>query len=302
MGIDVNGAKFLLYAKSVGVDFGTTGMIGRQGLYVAPAEMQALIHSFGGCASEAVLAEVYDGAAGYSEGLLRHLGARQTHSFDFSDFESATFTHDMNQPIEERFKEQYSVILDGGTLEHVFNFPVAIKSSMEMVKIGGHYMAITPANNFFGHGFYQFSPELYFTIMSPENGFRIQRVIAFEEVAQPVWYAVRSPQEVKGRVTLMNSHPVHLLIIAQRTERVAIFNRTPQQSDYVGRWSNTVGASPESASQPAPRPLAIRVAKALVPARVRRSIRAALSRPVRPLQGFDPRFFQPFDPTKGAAL
>src|SRR5438477_418150 len=81
------------------------------------------------------------------------------------------FPHDMNEPIPDKFKETYTAVLDGGSLEHVFNFPVAIKNCMEMVKVGGHYLAITPANNFFGHGFYQFSPELYFTVLSKENGF-----------------------------------------------------------------------------------------------------------------------------------
>ena len=35
MGINVNGLRFLLYAKSAGVDFTKTAMIGRQGLHLS---------------------------------------------------------------------------------------------------------------------------------------------------------------------------------------------------------------------------------------------------------------------------
>lgn len=70
----------------------------------------------------------------------------------------------MNREIPGDFIEKYSMVLDGGSLEHVFNFPVAVRNCMQMLQVGGHYLAITPANNFMGHGFYQFSPELYFSI------------------------------------------------------------------------------------------------------------------------------------------
>ena len=38
---------------------------------------------------------------------------------------------------------------------------------------GGVLYIATPANNHCGHGFYQFSPELFFSLLSPKNGFEI---------------------------------------------------------------------------------------------------------------------------------
>ena len=84
-------------------------------------------------------------------------------------YESAKHLHDMNEGIPGDFKEKYTAVLDAGSLEHIFNFPVAIKNRMDMVNVSGHYLAITPANNFCGHGFYQFSPELYFSVLTREN-------------------------------------------------------------------------------------------------------------------------------------
>ncbi|GHV03646.1 hypothetical protein AGMMS50229_03290 [Campylobacterota bacterium] len=42
---------------------------------------------------------------------------------------------------------------------------------MELVKTGGHLILGTPIDNYYGHGFYQFSPELFFSLLDRDNGF-----------------------------------------------------------------------------------------------------------------------------------
>ena len=88
---------------------------------------------------------------------------------DFSAYEGAAILHDLNEPVGDELKEKFTFVLDGGTLEHIFNFPVAITGAMEMVAVGGHLAIVTGGNNFFGHGFYQFSPELFFRAFNLEN-------------------------------------------------------------------------------------------------------------------------------------
>ena len=62
---------------------------------------------------------------------------------------------------------QFDVVYDGGTLEHVFNFPVALRNAMELLRPGGRLFTIhTCANNLCGHGFYQFSRELFYRTLS----------------------------------------------------------------------------------------------------------------------------------------
>ena len=298
MGIDATGVRFLGFAKSCGVDFVRTAMIGRQGLYIAADEMRRVLTSLGMVPGGRVVESMTD-RGGFSEGLLEYLGAQTVHSFDFSDFEGATYTHDMNLPIAESFKEKYSVVLDGGSLEHVFNFPVAIRNCMEMVAVGGHYLAITPANNFFGHGFYQFSPELYFSVLSSDNGFEIVDIIALEETNKSAWYSIRSPRETRSRVELRNSEPVHLLVIAKRVARKPIFEKLPQQSDYTVRWEGEGEVADSASAQmavPSQRPVAIRIAKILLPASLRLFIRWLFTWPEKPVFGFDPKFFRRVDP------
>lgn len=236
MGLDINGTKFLLYAKSLGVSFARTAMIGRQGLLLNPDSLQKNLRDFGYSLTLPEVEQLFTESHRYAEPLLKLLGAGEISSFDASDFEGATYIADFNEPVLPSFQNKFSVVLDGGTLEHVFNFPVAIKNCMEMVQPGGHFLGITPANNFFGHGFYQFSPELFFRIFQPINGFKLLQLIALEDSPVSEWFAVADPDQVKKRVTLVNTSPSYLLIIAQKVASIPIFAAPTQQSDYTAGW------------------------------------------------------------------
>lgn len=304
MGLNTHGIKFLLYSKASGVDFTQTAMIGRQGLHLYKDELKSIFQTFARTITDQQLDKIFTQDNGYAEEFFRQIGAREIHSFDFSDFEKATYIHDFNREIPSEFKERYSVVFDGGSLEHVFNFPVAIKNCMEMVKIGGYYLASTPANNNFGHGFYQFSPELFFDIFVEENGFELVNLIAYEDSPGTIWYKVKSPKEVKARVTLMNNESVYLFIIARRFKRVGIFDSIPQQSDYQMQWNQhemNLGNS-DSGEKKVKGPKFInqflRAFLDTCPSvkQYLKKIRSKYSRLFR--SSFDPKFFKPFDPIK----
>ncbi len=232
MGLDANGTLFLLFAREHGVDFSRTAMIGRQEMLIDADRLGDNLRRFGlptERASEAV-------ADGYSEGFFELLGADEVVSFDASGYEHASVQHDFNLPIPDQFKGKYTAVLDGGTLEHVFNYPQAIRNCMEMVAPGGHFLAITPANNQMGHGFYQFSPELFYRVLSAENGYKLERMMIFEEAPGGSWYDVADPDIVGERVTLINGQSTMLLIIARRVDAGEIFRKMPQQSDYASAW------------------------------------------------------------------
>ena len=106
---------------------------------------------------------------------------------------------------------------------------------MQMVRVGGHFLSLTQCNNACGHGFYQLSPELFFRVFSPENGFVLERIYAFLW-HKPQWYEVVDPTVIHRRVTLINDRVTGLLIQARKRTEVEIFSTAPQQSDYVARW------------------------------------------------------------------
>jgi len=240
VGLDSNGTKGLLYAKVQGVDYSQSAMIGRHKLHLTPSQLKKNLVELGVSFDEETVSSVFEKDNGYSEEFLRCLGANDIHSFDNSIYEGATHIHDMNQGIPNNLMDQYSMVLDAGTLEHIFNFPVAIKNCMEMLKVGGHYIGILPTNNFVGHGFYQFSPELYFSVFNKENGFELVDVIIFEDELKSDWFKVQSPMSVKGRITLINNRtPVYLLVIAKKMKKCEIFKHPPQQSDYISMWNES---------------------------------------------------------------
>ena len=225
MGIDIDVAKFLVSARERQVNYARTLTLGSQKFQFYDYDYKTL-------------GDVYDlkdfPHVVNSIEFFQYLGAEEVSAMDYSDYEGAAILHDLNVPIGDDLREKFTFVLDGGTLEHVFNFPTALKNAMEMVEIGGHLAVITGGNNFLGHGFYQFSPELFYRTLSAENGFSVKRLIAAEVGGR--WFEVSDPQNVRSRVELVNDKPVYLMVLAEKIERRPIFENTPQQSDYVQMW------------------------------------------------------------------
>lgn len=239
MGFDLNSVKYLLDAKTLGVDFSETATIGRQSLCLSQRQLEGILKAARGQYSKPEINACLEGSGGYSESFLHMLGAKRVDSFDCSSYEGASYEHDMNKPLDKRHFSQYSLVIDGGSLEHIFNFTTAVKNCMEMVRIGGHFISIVPANNWLGHGFYQFSPELYFRIFSSENGYKVCRMVVFEENSDDQWFDVIDPLQVHERVTLCNRKRTYLAVLAEKTDQKDVFSSSPQQSDYVEAWNES---------------------------------------------------------------
>jgi len=248
MGITINAAEFLLQSKAAGVNFDKTITLGRQNVFVEPREIDQLFKDYG--YSGFPESNFAQSRMPFADSLLSAMGASTVDSIDVSDYEGATVLFDMNHPIPDDLKNRYDCLIDGGTLEHIFFFPTALKNCMQMVKVGGHLIFLTPANNWFGHGFYQFSPELFYRALSPENGYQVDRVVALEEEVAvrgdggkarlftntSPWFEIPDPAVVRRRTQLVNSRSVLLFIVAKRVSDVPIFESTPQQSDYSVAW------------------------------------------------------------------
>ena len=233
MGLDINDVQLFIAARKQGVQFGRTIMIGRNSLNVFPSAMVAILERHG------LPSEKFRKAGpecAYAEPFFEALGAVRVDSLDNSDFEGAQFIHDLNQPIPASWKDQFDVVYDGGTLEHVFNFPTALRNCMELLREGGRFFTHTCANNLCGHGFYQFSPELFYRALSAENGFEVERMVIHRVGPYGNWYEVSDPNAIRSRVELITFTPMQMLVQAKRTSIKPIFARHPQQSDYTALW------------------------------------------------------------------
>lgn len=235
MGINQDSVEFLRFARSVGVSFESTATIGRQSWFAKPEQVRKALVAFGEQISLGEAQHLVEGGGGFADLLFGRLGAREVAAVDMSDFEGATILHDMNLPIEESLNDRFTCVFDGGALEHVFNFPTAIENCMKMVRPGGHLLAIVVLNNQVGHGFYQFSPELYFRVLSPANGFEVAHLFIRDEGLRGSWIRVTDPVVLGRRTSVSTTGEAVLCVIAKRIGDARI-NETPQQSDYDSRW------------------------------------------------------------------
>ncbi|MEP7236280.1 MAG: hypothetical protein ABI685_00380 [Ferruginibacter sp.] len=241
MGFGNDAIRSLFIAKKLGAAFDQTLTLGRQSWYSSKKKLidYARHYDVSQAEMEGIVFE-----DDYSEPVLYALGAKQVDSIDFSDYEKATVVHDLNKPIPVTLKDRYSMVIDSGTLEHIFNFPAAIKNCMEMLKVNGFFITVTNGNNFLGHGFYQFSPELLYRVFSPENGFKVEHMFLVipSDGKKETWYSVNDPDKVKSRINVRNSKQVFVIMIAKKTAEADIFRQTPQQSDYQVIWDSAKSA------------------------------------------------------------
>ncbi len=251
MGFTNRMIRMLDYARESGVDYSQTAMIGRQQIHLREPEFRSVVDDCGVPNADRVTREIYDETDCFAEPLFRAWGADVVDSVDASDYEDASIVADLNQPIDSKHHNQYSCVVDGGSLEHVFNFPTAIKSCMQMTRVGGHFISVNGTNNYSGHGFYQFSPELLFRVLSPENGFEVTDMFMWERDCNGSVYRVADPAEVRSRVMPHTHRRTLLWAVARRTHEADIFATTPQQSDYSVDWAKGQQNLPET-MQPQP--------------------------------------------------
>jgi hypothetical protein len=249
MGLIAPQAAMLLKAHESGTGFNSVVTIGRQTNYLGAAHTEELGAS--GLSRLERWPEI--GRAPFADEFLRQaLGAQRIDSIDISSYEGASILHDMNQPLPAELCGQYEVVLEAGSLEHIFNLPVALRNCMCLLKPGGSLFLSVPANNLFGHGFYQFSPDLFFRVLSPPNGFQLNTMILAEAWSQQAErgtrakrYQVADPERLGTRILLVNKYPTFLMIHARKIGKVPE-SLTAYQSDYSALWQQASAPAPDA--------------------------------------------------------
>ncbi len=237
MGIDIFSLQLLELGRAIGINFNSVLLIGRHQLFMSPYELNTFYRILQ--KNQIPTPELQGNYGPYSERFLSEVfGASIIDSVDTSDYEGATIVQDMNMPWKP--EKQYNVVLDFGTLEHVFNFPVAVSNVIQACKEDGYIIHALPGNNWSGHGFYQFSPELFFSLYSEERGFKNTRVFAAELFNTDDWYVLTSPKDLKARLEISNLEQTYVLVITQKTEHAELpIDSPPYQSDYVTSWEQS---------------------------------------------------------------
>ena len=168
MGLMRNDIQALLELKASGAPIRSVLMIGRQWMLCVGEELRGLLATYGYTGEQ--VSKLFQQDLTFAEPFFAFLGAEKIESLDMSEFEGANIIQDLNQPLASQYQNlRYDLTVDGGSIEHVFNVPEALRTIMTLTKVGGYTYLGHPANNFCGHGFYQFSPELMFRVFESSN-------------------------------------------------------------------------------------------------------------------------------------
>ena len=107
------------------------------------------------------------------EFVYHALGFSEVDSVDIASHDDPTFLYDMNQPgAADSIGKQYDVVLEVGTIEHVFHVPNALWNLVSLCNVGGEIIHWAPMNNWPNHGYYQLQPPLFFDFYQ-RNGFEV---------------------------------------------------------------------------------------------------------------------------------
>ena len=135
MGFDLATIQFLSRSKDLGISLDRVLTLGRQWMYVKPNEIRPLLARNGIKLNAEDTRRLFIDD-GYCEPLLKLLGANRVDSMDVSSYEHATIIQDLNQAWPEALRDRFSLVVDGGTLEHVFNFSAALRNCMQAIAPG----------------------------------------------------------------------------------------------------------------------------------------------------------------------
>lgn len=259
--------------------------IGRQHHYSVYADMMELSDQFGlNLTAEKVGAALAN--SGFADELLKAFGCAEVQSLDVSDYEGASIIADLNEPISSELVEQYSLVIESGTFEHVFNQRTAFENIFKMIKPGGHLLFVTPCSGFCGHGFFQLSPELLFSLCAA-NDFAVELAYVVPgNVKSDKIFLCPTPASIRARVEISWSGPIYFVLIARKTHAIEHLEQ-PYQWDYehvfwqgksvssgtlliddifagLGADGAATGNSASDAKSPASDPLRITAARSIV--------------------------------------
>ncbi|WP_299305164.1 FkbM family methyltransferase [uncultured Litoreibacter sp.] len=233
MGIDLPAFEFLLKANAEFGDFGSTVVLGRQRLLMrdenARARFGAVLERY---RPDLSLDDIADENV---DRLISALGGDPYQVMDNSAYEGAQVIHDLNEPLPNELKGKFDTVIDIGTLEHVFNIATAMKSVAEAVRVGGQFLCLNIANNHLGHGFWQFSPEVFFRTFSPAHGFEPRLADLYYQGA---FHPLRDPLTIGQRDPIKTPGYTYVTFGARKSEERDMFAEGwPVQADYVAAWT-----------------------------------------------------------------
>src|SRR5262249_46570252 len=102
--------------------------------------------------------------------FLAALGIHDLVSVDVAGGEHAPdVIHDLNRPLPSDLHDRFGLVLDPGTIEHVFDVKTCFFSMASALRVGGAVLHLVPIYSYNG-GYYSLNPNVFFDFYR-KNGF-----------------------------------------------------------------------------------------------------------------------------------
>ncbi len=172
--------------------------------------------------------------------FFRMLGANDVKALDVSDYEGAEIVHSLNEPIPDELEGICDFLVDGSTLDNIFDPPNALRNIARLLKPGGRCFLTNRSNAAEpGIAYVMFSAPWFFDYFVANN-FRYCQVAC--DVLLPggrrLVYML-SPEAAmrkwgNGRIhSILTTHYVNVAVLAEKGED-STWDRIPTQQSYRG--------------------------------------------------------------------
>lgn len=243
MGIDLPQFRHLVDLSTRFRPQGRSLMLGRQRLRLNVTHRKAANGALKAAGLEMKWRELTQDD-GFSETMWDKLGFSGIETMDLSDYEGATVLHDLNHPLPKELEGQFDFIFDGGTIEHVFNVPMALTNVFRMLRPGGRFVSVNGMHGWTGHGLYQFGPELAWTFWRRACGCTVHRCIGLARDEDVPDLNLPDAAETGVRLKLRGKLPNSRVYLYYEVEKTpdSQYDGIVLQSDYQTRWSRSDAA------------------------------------------------------------
>lgn len=247
MGLGHSAIRVLLKENSRRELGGSILSLGRQDVFVTQPHLIEIMREFGmrpiRKSSQILSRKESESKRGFisDEYLFKAIGFSESKTSDVSNYEGADFALDLNHAdTPSELINKWDVVLDGGTIEHVFHTPNAMSHIFRLLKVGGRIIHMAPSSNHIDHGFYMFSPTFFWDYYMA-NGFNI-------DVCQVIRYSadwLEGEWEVSDYIPGSLTHKsigglddgIFMVVVVATKTKDSTCNVVPQQGMYkMGRW------------------------------------------------------------------
>jgi hypothetical protein len=165
--------------------------------------------------------------------LFKKFNLKKLVSFDINKLEGASEIKDFDNPIN--YKKKFDIFFDGGSLQHIFNIPQALKNIIKMTKLNGTIIHTITFDGFQGFGLYQLSPEIFFNLYNKKNGFKNTKIYLIENLNNKYWYKINKNEKNKFNNFFSNGQLSIYVSTIKTKELVQINIKQKQKKAYEDR-------------------------------------------------------------------